>query len=175
MKKFLSLFILLAMTISLSSCYYRGLKTVDTDEYNQYVVKVRYAEDYMPSIEQCGNYSSILATYKKKTVVFFEIYTVGLFLSYEEEEYYKQKKSILANCDFFNAEDEELASDHDAVIDGYNIQLVKQEYPLQTYKMGLLIGMDDSNKKICYLFYYDFDLDELDNLDSYVETYFNMP
>ena len=174
MKKILSLFILFAMTISLSSCYCRKTKTVDTDEYNQYIVKVRYADDYMPSIEQCGNYSSFLATYKK-TVVIFEIYTVGLFLSYNEDEYNQQKEAILSSREFFNPEDNKLVSDCDAVIDGYNIQLVKQDYPLQTYKMGLLIGMDDYNKKICYLFYYDFDLDELDNLDSYVETYFNMP
>ena len=54
-------------------------------------------------------------------------------------------------------------------------QDVKQEYPLSTYKMGLLIGMNDQTQKICYLYYYDFDLDILDDLDLYVRTYFSMP
>ena len=162
------------MVLSLSSCFSKKMESENIDEYYKYLGKVRYAEDYMPSVEQCGNYSSIMATYKS-TVPIFETHTVGLFLSYDEAEYNKQINAIQNNFVFFNTDDDELQSDHVAVVGGYNIQLVKQEYPLETCKTGLLIGMDETNRKICYLFYYDFDLDELDDLDDYIESNFNMP
>ena len=95
-------------------------------------------------------------------------------LTYDEAEYHKQIEAIQSNYVFFNTEEDELQSDPDALVDGYNIHLVKQEYPLETYKTGLLIGMDETNRKICYLFYYDFDLDELNNLDDYIESNFTM-
>ena len=173
MKKFLIVCILFVMTMSLCCCSLGQTKTSDVNEYPKYLSKVEYAEDYMPSMEQCGNYSSMLITYKKSGIL-FEIYTLGLFLSYNEDEYNQQKETILSSCEFFNPEDEELNSDCDALVDGYSIRLVKQEYPLDTYKMGVLIGLNDEKQKICYLYYYDFDLDILDDLDTYVKTYFNM-
>ena len=159
----------------LGSCTLKEEKTSNIDKYPEYLGQVAYAEEYMPNIEQCGNYSSMLATYKKSGVIIFVTDTVGLFLSYNEDEYYEQKEEMLSSFEFFYPEDEELESDCDAVVDGYNIHLVKQEYPLSTYKMGLLIGMNDQTQKICYLYYYDFDLDILDDLDLYVRTYFSMP
>lgn len=172
MKKTLCILVIFALTISLSACISKR-ETKNIDEYYEYLAKVRYAEDYMPGKENCGNYSSIYATYKR-TFAIFETFTVGLFLSYDEAEYHKQIEAIQSNYVFFNTEEDELQSDPDAVVDGYNIQLVKQEYPLETYKTGLLIGMDETNRKICYLFYYDFDLDELNNLDDYIESNFTM-
>jgi len=35
--------------------------------------------------------------------------------------------------------------------------------------------VNDAKQKICYLYYYDFDLDVLDNLYTFVKTYFTMP
>ena len=175
MKKILSFCILFLMIMTLGSCTLKEEKTSSIDKYPEYLRQVAYAEDYMPSIEQCGNYSSMLATYKKSGDIFFITDTVGLFLSYNEDEYNEQKEEMLSSFEFFYPEDEELESDCDAVVDGYNIHLVKQEYPLSTYKMGLLIGMNDQMQKICYLYYYDFDLDILDDLDFYVRTYFSMP
>ena len=173
MKKVLSVLVLIAVSISLSSCSVKKIKTTELNEYDEYLSKVEYAEDYMPSLEQCGNYSSFFATHKHQSF-YLETETVVLFLSYNEDEYNKQKEAILLNYVFYDSEDKGLESDCDAVVDGYNIKLVNRNYPLETYKMGLLIGMDDANKKICYLFYYDFDLDDLDDLDAYVESYFYM-
>ncbi|MBE7085121.1 MAG: hypothetical protein E7368_03605 [Clostridiales bacterium] len=143
-------------------------------KYQEYLATAEYAEEYMPSVEECGNYSSAVAT-KKKSGFLFVTYTVGLFLSYNEEEYCRQKEEILANRVFFQADDEDLESDCSASVDGYKLRLVRQEYHYATYKMGLLIGVNDAKQKICYLYYYDFDLDVLDNLYTFVKTYFTMP
>ena len=172
MKKLLRIFVLLVMSFSLSGCS-QQLKSSKIEDYDKYLAKVEYAKDYMPSVENCGEYSSVLATYKC-TVFLFETYTVGLFLSYDQEEYQKQREEIALEYVFFTPDDEALQSDCDAAVKGYNIRLVKQEYMLTTEKMGLLIGFDDAKQKICYLYYYDFDLDVLDNLDGYVRQYFEM-
>ena len=128
----------------------------------------------MPPVEQWGNYSSATMTYAHENFVIFDTYTVGLFLSYSEDEYSRQKENILASYVFFEQSDEELSSDCDAVWGGYTIRLVKREYPQETYRTGLLIGIDDSACKICYLFYFDFDLDVLDDLDAYLKEFFYM-
>lgn len=175
MKKVLSISVLIVMLLSLSSCTRRKQKTTDEAEYENYLSKVEYSEDYMPSMAWCGNYSSATATYKHEYLIFFDVYTVGLFLSYNEYEYNSQKNAILSDYKFFSVGDESLDSDCDATIEDYNIQLVKDEYEYSTMKMGLLIGLDDTNYKICYLFYYDFDLDSLDDLDSYIEDFFYFP
>ena len=171
MKKFLNVFVLLLIVIIFSSCSLRQKATSDITQYNIYRAKVQYAEEYMPKIEQCGNYCSMRSTYKQSGFLFITD-TIGLFLSYQEEEYQQQKEAILFSYDFFHPEDEDLSSDCEASVAGYTILLAKEEYPLDTYKMGLLIGINDTQQKICYLYYYDFDLDVLDDLDEYIKMYF---
>ena len=175
MKKILSFFLLIVTVFSLSSCTAKKSKTTKEAEYEKYLSKVEYAESYMPGLEQCGNYSSMNATYKHEYLLFFDVYTVGLFLSFDKSEYEIHKNDILSRYKFFTPDDESLKSDCDATIKNYNIQLVNDEYEYSTIKMGLLIGMDDTDCKICYLFYYDFDLDVMDNLDTYIEDFFYFP
>ena len=175
MKKILSFFLLIVTVFSLSSCAAKKLKTTKEAEYEEYLSKVEYAESYMPGLEQCGNYSSMNATYKHEYLLFFDVYTVGLFLSFDKSEYEIHKNDILSRYKFFTPDDESLKSDCDATIKNYNIQLVNDEYEYSTIKMGLLIGMDDTDCKICYLFYYDFELDVMANLDAYIEDFFYFP
>ncbi len=171
MKKILSVFLLLAVSASLFSCGVINKTTSDIGEYSGYLDKVEYAGDFMPTEAEWGNYSSMRSTYKH-TAMFFDTYTVGLFLTYTEDEYIKQKEKVLSEYSFFNEGDEGLESDCNADVGGYSIQLTRQDYPYNTYKIGLLIGTDDEEGKICYLFYNDFDLDVLDNLDTYIRKYF---
>ena len=172
MKKILSILVLIVLLFTLSSCTVKKTKTTKEEKYDNYLSKVEYAENYMPNADACGNYSSLTATYKHEFLLFFEVHTVGLFLSYNENEYASQKNHIITNYEFFTPDDVSLESDCDATVGNYNIRLVNYEYKYSTTQMGLLIGMDDTNHKICYLFYYDFDLDVMDNLDAYIKDYF---
>ena len=104
MKKILSFCILFLMIMMLGSCTLKEEKTSNIDKYPEYLGQVAYAEEYMPNIEQCGNYSSMLATYKKSGVIIFVTDTVGLFLSYNEDEYYEQKEEMLSSFEFFYPE-----------------------------------------------------------------------
>lgn len=174
MKRLLGILLLLIMAFSLGACLAQQTRTSEIQEYTQYLAKVEYAEEFMPRIEACGRYSSFVATYKAVHGL-FETYTVGLFLTYGEEEYREQKQAIESSYAFFCAEDEDLTSDCDGAVGNYMIRLVDGDYPLETYKMGLLIGTSDAERAICYLFYYDFDLDILDDLDAYVRSYVYIP
>lgn len=175
MKKIICVFMLICLLFSLTSCAPQRTMTKNLNKYDKYLSKVEYSQAYMPSIELLGEYSEATITYKYKYLVFFETYTVGVFLSYDDTNYSKQKEAILSDYEFFTTQDEKVGSDWEAFLDNYHIRLVKEDYKYSTRQMGLLIGMDDTNCKICYLFYYDFDLDELKDLDSYIQKYFYIP
>ena len=174
MKKLTALLTVIGLLLSLCSCTVKRQRTSDAEQYRRYLSKVEYAASYMPDIAACGDPSSMTATYQHDYLLFFDKYSVGLFLAYTEDEYEAQKQAILSSYTFFDAEDE-VASDRDAAVGGFDLRLVDAEYPLSTVKTGLLIGTNDADCEICYLFYYDFDLDVLDDLDAYVSNHIDIP
>lgn len=174
--KRLSLTLLAAiMVLSFTACAIVSKKTSDVEKYHAYLSQVVYSQEYMPSIDQCGEYINVSATYKRLSMFLFETNTVGLFVTYDDTEYQKQIERISSQYSFYLVDDEALESDCDAVVGDYSIRLVKAEYDLPTYKTGLLIGTDDKNCRICYLYYYDFDLDVLDDLEEFINDSFRIP
>ncbi len=175
MKKFICILMTLSLLLCCTGCISYNNHTSDLEEYSDYLGKVHLSEQHMPTLEEVGEYSDIEITYNFDFVLMFETNTVGLFLSYDEAEYAVQKNRISSNYEFFSPDDEDLESDCDASVNGYDINLVRADYEYDTYKTGLLIGTDDENCRICYLFYLDTDLDVLDDLDSYIEEHFYIP
>ena len=171
MKKILCVLIACVIALSLCSCSSHRIETDDPDAYIKYVDDTVGAEDCMPALGECGDYSSFSTTRKRISFIFLTE-TVGLFLSYDEEEYHRQKEKILSEYEFFQKGDEDLASDPDASVGGYDIRLVKREYPYDTRKNGLLIGVNDTERKLCYLFYSDYDMDRIEDLDDYIDECF---
>ena len=175
MKKLLLILLATVFLFSFVSCAMVSKETSNSEKYEAYLSEVAYSKDYMPSIDQCGEYVTATATYKSRTILLFDTSTVGLFITYDDVEYQKQIERIASEYAFFSADDEALQSDCDAVVGEFSIRLVKTEYDLPTYKMGLLIGTDHANSRICYLYYYDFDLDVLDDLEEFIYDYFRIP
>lgn len=173
MKKAFCLILAICCLLTLAGCTSKK-QTDDISKYSDYLAQVYHSELYMPASSTLGTYSDIHLTSQRTIIAIFQTDTVGLFLSYDEDNYKSQKECILENYTFYLADDPGLESDPDACIDGYDIKLVKATYDLPTHKMGLLIGINDSECKICYLYYYDFDLDILDDLDHYIASYFTM-
>jgi RNAse (barnase) inhibitor barstar len=73
---------------------------------------------------------------------------------------------------FYEKHPDEQKTDFEAEVNGYSIKMVKEEYELEVYKSAYLIGVNEKDQKICYLFYYDFDMDVLEDLDSYIDEHF---
>lgn len=175
MKKLLLILLTTLFLFLFAACAMVSKASTNVEKYEAYLSEVAYSKDYMPSIGQCGEYVTATATYKRRTVLLFDTRTVGLFVTYDDAEYQKQIEKISSEYAFFSADDEALQSDCHAVVGEFSIRLVKTEYDLPTYKMGLLIGMDNANNGICYLYYYDFDLDVLDDLEEYIFDSFRIP
>ncbi len=175
MRKAINILIVLSFLLFSVSCVTQKNITGDINDYSNYLEKVYLSEQYMPKTNELGKYSDVTITYRSEFEVMFETNTAGLYLSYDEANYEKQKNCIISNYKFFSPDDDDLKSDCDAAVCGYDIHLVRADYKYETYKTGLLIGTNDENRRICYLFYTDTELDILDDLDSFIEDYFYIP
>lgn len=174
MKRAFCFTIALCLLLTLTGCTSKK-QTDDINQYGKFLAKAPSADLHMPKVNELGTYSDIQLTHMRNIIAVFQTDTVGLFLSYDADNYKRQKEYILENYVFYLPDDAGLESDCDASVDGYDVKLVETSYDLPTYKMGLLIGMNDSNYQICYLYYYDFDLDILDDLDGYITSFFDIP
>lgn len=174
MKKIcLLLALCIAVSMTFTACSEKFFST-DEDDYYEYLEKVAGAADFMPSLSAVGEYSSFTATYKhSRTALMYELDTVGLFLSYEDEEAFLDAVEDLSYEHlFYEKHPDEQKTDFEAEVNGYSIKMVKEEYELEVYKSAYLIGVNEKEQKICYLFYYDFDMDVLEDLDSYIDEHF---
>ena len=174
MKKIsLLLALCIAVTMLLTSCGEKFFST-DEDDYYEYLEKVTGAAKLMPLLTDVGEYSSFEATYKhSRTALLYELDTVGLFLTFEDEEAFLDAVEDLSyEHVFYEKYPDEQKTDFEAEVDGYVIKMVKEEYELSVYQSAYLIGVNEEAKKICYLYYYDFDMDVLEDLDSYIDEHF---
>lgn len=174
MRKFTLFVLIFSVLLMITGCTPKQ-QTNDISQYNNYLQEVTYADSYMPTESEFGAYSSIQITNQRTIIIPFETDVIGVFLSYNESDYQTQKAYISSHYSFYQPGEEGLVTDPDADINGYHIRLVKEDYDLPTCKMGLLIGTDDAAQKICYLFYYDPDLDTLSDLDDFVADYTYFP
>lgn len=174
MKK-ISLLLALCIVVSmvLTACSEKFFSTDEADYYD-YIEKVTGAEKYMPSLTALEDYSSFAATYKhSRTALLYELDTVGLFLSFDDEEVFQDAVDVLAyDHTFYEKYPDEEKTDFKAEVDGYVINMVKEEYELSVYQSAFLIGVNMEEMKICYLYYYDYEMDVLDDLDSYIDEHF---
>ncbi len=164
---------ILVICFTFTGCYSKNV-TSNIDNYSNYLNKVYSSADYMPTVENMGNYSDIKITHKNNFgYIMFDFHTVGAFLSYDDEEYKKQLNYISENYTFYDESPDINCPDYYAEVDNYDIRMVKDAYSLdEVYKNCLLIGTNDDENKICYMFYYDFELDIMPDLDSYIEESF---
>lgn len=187
-------------------------KTSDINEYETYLKEIvkKYDEMYyfMPKIESLGNYENLVVTRRTmNTYLFDTTESIGLFLTYNEEEYKKEKERINNEYYLLNNESElpedyvigyndyksettektlheelNLIKDYDANVNGYSLQIVYFDYKeYKNYKHFLdytknirTIGFNDNENKICHLYHYDPEIDEVKNLDRLISkcTYF---
>ncbi len=176
MKKISLLLALCIMaTFLLTACSEKFVSSEEID-YSEYIEKVAGAGSFMPTLDQVGNYSSFKATYKhSRTALMYELDTVGLFLTYDDaDDFAEAVENLSYEHLFYEGHPDEEKTDHLAKVKGYDIKMVKEEYELEVYKSAFLIGVNEEKQKICYLFYYDFDMDSLSDLDSYIDEHFYM-
>ena len=165
-----------------------GVKNYDT-----FIEKVTYAETFMPALEDVGAYEHADAYYRYIFRLMFESRSVNLTLTYSAENYEQQKQAALAGYQFDEIVESEqhlhkpsCAKDCAVLYDTvsnyctyrtYTIYVVSPsdlnpDYRVLIPKYFGMIGFSDTNHKICYLYYYDYDLDILGDMTEFLDGNF---
>lgn len=181
------------------------------EDYEIYLKEVIYPNDeiyyFMPKLEDVGSYKEFVVTRRTLNDYFFDTTeSIGLYLTYDDEEYQKEKDKINEEYYLLNNE-KELPDDYvittypngeehtmhdeikdnlkdlDANVNGFHIQVVYLDFlKYNTYKHFYCyphnlktIGFNDRERKVCYLYHYDSELDEIDNLDKFIKKHYYFP
>lgn len=174
--------ILFIFVLFLSIYLWKHQKTTNVQKYESYLNKVRYAKFYFPKINELGNYKKITLTYKHtRELLFFTTKSIGLFVNYSEEEYNTVKENVISTYSFYEEEVEKLLKHPTAEFRNYNFKIVdspmcydqssencnKYELP----KFFEIIGFNDQQQKLTFIFIDAEDLDWIDELKEILERY----
>jgi len=137
--------------------------STNINDYELYRNDVSYADKHLPeTIEGFGNPKEIKFGYKKISIfrfLGFRSHGISLFASYGDN-YLEEKERVLNTYEFASYE----AVYSDIGFDSfeyknYNFHIGKNDIGGDYAKELFMIGFDDSNGFISYLYFYDFDLD----------------
>ena len=152
-------------------------ESTDIDKYEKYVEEVKYASTLMPNLDDLNSYTDAKFGYKHVlyfTILGFQSDNISLFVTYDDN-YTEEKQSVLSSYDFLK--EEELGEFPVTSFDyrGYSFQIVpNRDYRNDgscTCKTFMMIGYNDANNTIAYLYFYDFDIDYIDNMNNELENF----
>ncbi len=131
-----------------------------------------YAKNFMPANEDLPKYKDISYKYSHFSIVLFETEAITLVVKYDEETYEKEKEKLTEKYEFL---DHKVVSDFDKSkyyipeyefsINNYDFKVAdsKDNYEADYPKSFGMIGISDEEKSIAYLYFYDGDLDYIQN------------
>lgn len=182
----------------LTSCAKDYYSSTNIADYQSYIAKVSLANYWMPKLEEVGEFEEFLVTLRLSNDIFEDMTdSIGLFLKYDETNYKKEKAEIESAYHLLNNESQlpdnynipesdmtlydylETIKDFDAEINGYYIQVVYRdltEVKYYEYWLNLeLIGFNEKEQKICYLYHYNGGTVKIKNLDEFIVDRYNFP
>lgn len=154
-----------------------GIVTIskNIDDFDTYIEKVPYANEFIPDYRiDIGNYSQVQFGYKKTSTFLFQSEGITLIASYDDVEYASEKQKSSEKLYFL----EEPVVDGDNYIfpvttfeyEGYAFKIApKRDYWTSgtlTCKSFMMLGYNDLESKIAYLYFYDMDLDYLTHVSA---------
>lgn len=169
---FFSLFYILI----LSSCS-KTEKFNDVNQIEEKIREVRGAETHIPNDDELGEYESIELLLKETKYSLWTIDSLTLKVKYDASEFNKAINGIDLRYSFLKEAKEDLL-DYNAIIDGYEIQIVEKiekmqsDYSYDYPKCFMMIGVNKQEQTIVYLYHYDIDLDSIDDLDDFIDKYY---
>ena len=151
----------------------------DVEEYNEMLKDYSTNKSFMPKIEDITNYKKIKYTTNYQTILVFDNKSYILKVEYSKKEYVKQKDKINKEYTFIKEpiSFDDIEDDEDDPGDDYiqNLRIPSSfkvnDIFFRYVKVGeklygdsgpkeiMLIGMNDNNNTIYYIFFRDQDLD----------------
>ena len=152
--------------------------STDIAGYDQDISDICNASDFMPSISSLGAYEDIRYSYKVyvySSYLNFVSNGWALFVQYSDSEYEAKKADLLSKNVYLtkpvtSGERYELPLT-EFQYKGYNMKIIPDEDYIDycACKSFALVGFDDENKRIVYLYHYDFDIDYIAEADEDLE------
>lgn len=155
--------------------YINNGRDIDTD-----------VKDFMPDIEDLPEYKNISYKYNNKSIILFASDAITLVAEHDEETYENEKEKLTKIYSFLKRkvvsdadERKYYIPEYEFSINSYDFKIVDEnnnyngEYP----KSFGMIGTSDKKKSIAYLYFYDTDLDYIENdnekpMANFVKEYF---
>lgn len=140
--------------------------TVDTDinQYETYRQALNYAVDFMPALDELGQLEELRFGYQETPEFIFCPKTMSLTVRYDEATCEAMKQQMLAAYEFIDSP--MIETDGDILLDdaftyhGYDFKAVPMlEYEYTTCKYFGLLGVNDEQYSIAWLYYDDVDRD----------------
>lgn len=164
-----------------SSCS-REYSSTKEEDYISYLGEVADAELYMPKLEELGDYDSILLTRKTRNDNFFDTTeSIALIVQYSPDGFETFIGNINEKYDFINSQMDNY-KDFEAEVEGYHFKVDSNsllemiKYPSNEKEFypscSLLVGINRLENKIAYLYYWDIEIHEMNNLDKFIEEKF---
>lgn len=165
----------------LSSCSKKYSSSFEED-YKKYIREVANAELYMPQLDELGNYKSFLAGRRTNNDMFIDTTeTISLIVHYCEEDFDFVVSQLEYKYEFISSSLENYL-DYEAEVNNYYFRVDSNSlcemvsYPsgeIVFYpKCSLIIGINRIENKIAYLYYWDIEIQEMDDLDKFIEDKF---
>lgn len=186
MKKYL-IIITLVIILILSFIGFSNSNKKEKKEYLNSGSKIDiHAKGFMPLIEELPKYQDISYKYNHVSIILFETDTIMLVVSYDEETYQKEKEKLTVKYKFL---DHKVVSDYDEnkyyipehqfSINNYDLKVVdgNDNYQAEYPKSFGMIGISDKKRSIAYLYFYDYDLDYIQDdsespMANFVKRYY---
>ena len=149
----------------------------DVKDFEDVIDDVHSANNHIPNVEQLGDYESVELAYKETKYLLWKVDALTLTVRYGKVEFEEALKQIDLNYSFLK-ETKEYLLDYCAIIDGYEIKVVNKtermddDYSYCYPKCFMMIAFNQKEKSIVYMYHYDIDLDEIKDLDEFIEKYY---
>ena len=148
--------------------------TNDLGEYGKNLDAVYQAADYMPSLDDCGTYTAAAVSFRQHESM-FPHEGVTLLLRYDENGFEEQLRIIEDKYRFYDGENAYL-QDIAASVNGYSFRVADLGFPANwCVHQCLLIGLNSDTNSIVYAYYYDSEVDYIEDLDQNIREYFYFP
>lgn len=173
-KKYL-LICVLASLIVLFGCTTKVEKLTSIDDYDKYLQLVKKSDIFMPNLELIGTHEKIDVYYYERKGPTLYSKSINLIITYSNTQYELYKLDSMDKNEFL--EEPFIEYGHIVIPEAkfdykeFEINVVKNDsfwYPSQ---FGM-IGYSDVNKQICYIFYYDVELDVIADMVKFLDSAF---
>ena len=177
-KKFLfvTIWVIIPMLFAMTGC--SKTSSIIEDYLNTGSEIDVHAKEMMPTLDNLPGYEEIEYKYTNKTILFFQSTSVALIVKYDDQTYESGKEKLAENYTFVTSATSDVTgtSEYEFSINSYTFKIVGgNEFP----KSFGMIGTSDEKQSIAYLYFYDFDLDNIGEEDdsnpmpNFVNQYFD--